>query len=242
MCSLSSKPAHPLTSSLANAGQSAGATVASNALPLIIKNIYSTPRVLAKVREEIADVPRGSMVTIEDTTARVVNGQCRYPYLEATVLEGLRLAPMFGLSLSRKVPSIGCRLNEFYIPPGYVVSMSAWSSNINKGYFGEDAREFRPERWLGNHPTELAKDGSGLPRTMRNYMEAGWFTFGAGARVCLGRHMTELAFAKFIASFVREFDIEIVKGGYVLYGLVQRYEEMVVAAKVRDENVTAIKA
>lgn len=215
--------------------------VASNALPLVIKYIYSSPRVLAKVREELADVPRGTIVTIDDTT-HVLNGQCRYPYLEATVLEALRLAPMFGLSLGRKVPSIGCRLNEFYIPPGYVVSMSGWASNINKDYFGEDASEFRPERWLGNHPTEIAKDGTGLPRTMRNYIEAGWFTFGAGSRVCIGRHLSMIAFTKFVASFVREFDVEIINEGYLWYGLIQHSEEMIITAKVRAENIPTIRA
>jgi len=210
--------------------------VASNALPLAIKLIYSHPEVLAKVREELADLPRA--VRIDDIAHH--DGKCALPYLEATILEALRLSPTFGLSLGRVVPSIGCQLNEYYIPPGYVVSMSGWATNINKDYFGEDAKEFKPERWIGNHPTELVKDGSGAPRTMRNYIEAGWFTFGAGSRVCIGRHLTTIAFTKFVGNIVREFDLEIVKEGYLWYGLIQHTEEMMIKAKVRDDKAAEV--
>ena len=207
--------------------------VASSALPMVVKLIYSHPEVVAKIRDELAAMP--VPVTFED--AAYQGGQCRVPYLEAAVLEALRLTPTFGLSLGRLVPSIGCQLNDFFIPPGYVVSMSGWPTNIDKGYFGEDAEEFKPERWLGNHPTEVAKDGSQLPRTMRNYLEAGWMTWGAGSRVCIGRHLTTTAFIKFVSSMVREFDIEIVNPGYLWYGLIQHTEELIVKAKVHKEDV-----
>ncbi|KAI5816399.1 cytochrome P450 [Pyronema omphalodes] len=209
----------------------AGAMVASSSLPLVIRYIYSNPRVLAKIREELSTLDRE--VRISDIVHK--NGQSSLPYLEASILEGLRLSPSFGLPLGRTVPSLGCRLNEYFIPPTYTVFMSSWCINFDESYFGPDASEFKPERWLGNHPTEIAKDGSGLPRTMRNYLEAGWFTFGAGSRVCIGRHYTEIAFAKFVANFVRTFDLEITEPGYIWYGLIQHTEKMMVKAKVRDD-------
>lgn len=204
--------------------------VASNALPLVIQFIYKHPEVLAKLRQELAELPRD--VSIEDMAHH--DGNCRLPYLEATILEALRLTPTFGLSLGRSVPATGCQLNEYFIPPGYVVSMSGWANNINRDYFGEDAKEFKPERWIGNHPTEIAKDGTGLPRTMKNYLEAGWFTFGAGSRVCIGRHLTMISYFKFIGRFVRQFDIEVVKDGRLWYGLIQHTEDMMIKAKVRN--------
>lgn len=215
----------------------AGSMVASSALPVVVKLIYSHPEVLAKIREELATV--SVPVRLEDATYQV--GQCRIPYLEAAIMEALRLTPTFGLSLGRRVPSIGCQLNEFFIPPGYVVSMSGWPTNINKEYFGEDANEFKPERWLGTHPTELAKDGTGLPRTMKNYLEAGWMTWGAGSRVCIGRHLSTTAFIKFISSMVREFDVEVTNPGYLWYGLIQHTEELMVTARVREGAIAAGK-
>ncbi|KAI5857066.1 cytochrome P450 [Tricharina praecox] len=210
----------------------AGSMVASSALPAVVKLIYSHPEVLAKIREELATI--SVPVKLEDATHQL--GECRVPYLEAAILEALRLSPTFGLSLGRQVPQIGCRLNDFFIPSGYVVSMSGWPTNINKEYFGEDAEEYKPERWLGNHPTEIAKDGTGLPRTMRNYLEAGWITWGAGSRVCIGRHLSTTAFIKFISNMVREFDVEIVSPGYLWYGLIQHMEELMVSAKLHEEK------
>ncbi|KAA8895822.1 cytochrome P450 [Sphaerosporella brunnea] len=215
----------------------AGSMVASNALPMVIRYIYSDKRVLDKIREELA----GYEGPIKMSEIAHVNGHCNLPYLEAAILEALRLNPTFGISLGRTVPSIGCKLNEFFIPRGYVVSMSPWATNIDKDYFGEDAREFRPERWLGNHPTELAKDDSGAPRTMRNYIEAGWFSFGAGARVCIGRHFTEIAFMKFVGSMVRNFEVEVVNPGYVWYGLIQHAEDVMVKATVREDTKPAVE-
>jgi cytochrome P450 len=211
--------------------------VASNSLPVVVKYIFSDKRVLAKIREELASYEHNEIKMVDIAH---VNGKCNLPYLEAAILEALRLCPTFGLSLGRTVPPIGCQLNEFFIPPGYVVSMSGWPTNIDKGYFGEDACEFKPERWFGNHPTEAAKDGSGLPRTMRSYLEAGWFTFGAGARICIGRHFSEIAFMKFVGNMVRQFDLEVVDEGYLWYGLIQHSEGMMVKATIRDNTIANI--
>jgi cytochrome P450 len=207
--------------------------VASNALPLVVRHIYSSPEALAKIRAELASVK--GHVKIANMIHRH-DEPCDLPYLEAAILEALRLSPTFGLSLGRIVPATGCQLNDFFIPPGYTVSMSGWAVNIDKNYFGKDAKEFKPERWIGSHPTELAKDGSGLPRTMRNYLEAGWLTFGAGSRVCIGRHLSIIAFTKFVADMVRQFDIEVVKEPYLWYGLIQHTEDMMIKAKVRDDT------
>jgi len=51
----------------------------------------------------------------------------------------------------------------------------------------------------------------GEKRSMKNYIEAGWFTFGAGGRVCIGRHLAMLMMMKFTAAVLHEFDIPVVK-------------------------------
>lgn len=209
----------------------AGSTVASNNFPKVIQQLYSHPEVLAKVRAELASLDH-SNVTVNDLE-RKDGAPCRIPYTEAAILEALRLTPTFGPTLPRVVPPIGCQLNDYFIPPGYEVGMSGWTVNYDKSYFGEDAAEYKPERWLGNHPTELAKDGSGKSRTMRNYLEAGWFTFGAGARVCVGKNMTMIGFAKAVAALTREFELEIVEEPYFWYSLIVHAEGMMVRIKKR---------
>jgi len=51
----------------------------------------------------------------------------------------------------------------------------------------------------------------GEKRSMKNYIEAGWFTFDAGGRVCIGRHLAMFMMMKFTAAVLREFDIRVVK-------------------------------
>ena len=51
----------------------------------------------------------------------------------------------------------------------------------------------------------------GEKRSMKNYIEAGWLSFGSGGRVCIGRHLAMFMMMKFTAAVVREFDIRVVK-------------------------------
>lgn len=52
------------------------------------------------------------------------------------------------MPLDRVVPAEGTQIAGTYIPPGTTVGMSTWCANRSKKVFGEDALEFRPERWL----------------------------------------------------------------------------------------------
>jgi cytochrome P450 len=50
--------------------------------------------------------------------------------------------------LPRYVPPEGVTIAGSFIPGGYAVSISPRSHNRLKEIFGEDADEWRPERWL----------------------------------------------------------------------------------------------
>lgn len=182
---------------------------------------------LARVREELAAV--GGELKFADFIH--YNGVNKVPYLEAVANEAIRLHPAVGFSLSRVSPLAGCKLNEFFIPPGYVVGMSPWPVNYNTGYFGPDAAEFKPERWLGYHPTEKL---DGAPRTMNNYIEAGWLSFGAGGRVCIGRHLAIFLMVKAIAKLVMTYDLELVKAPKEYFTLATELIDMQVKVKRRE--------
>lgn len=70
------------------------------------------------------------------------------PFLDACVSEALRLQPPFTLPLERVVPPEGLSIGGRYIPAGTLVGMSPWVVNRHRPTFGEDADEWRPERWL----------------------------------------------------------------------------------------------
>ncbi len=49
----------------------------------------------------------------------------------------------------------GSIMNEMPVTKGTVVLLHLQASNINPALWGEDAKEWRPERWLGPLPAEL---------------------------------------------------------------------------------------
>jgi cytochrome P450 len=72
----------------------------------------------------------------------------KLPYLEACVHETGRIHPPFGLNLERIVPPGGLTICGKFIPEGTIVGMNGWVVHRDTEVFGEDAEQWRPERWL----------------------------------------------------------------------------------------------
>ncbi|KAK3115285.1 hypothetical protein LTR53_005508 [Teratosphaeriaceae sp. CCFEE 6253] len=102
------------------------------------------------------------------------------PYLGAVIKEALRCHPAVGLTLERIVPPAGITVCDRFIPGGTVVGCSAWVLHRNEQIFGADADRFRPERWLD------------VPAKQRADMNSFLFSFGAGARTCIGKNISLL--------------------------------------------------
>lgn len=60
----------------------------------------------------------------------------------------MRLHPGVGFPLERYVPKGGAYLSGYFLPEGTIVGMNAWVVHQDKTVFGEDADQFRPERWI----------------------------------------------------------------------------------------------
>ncbi|KAJ5517730.1 Cytochrome P450 [Penicillium expansum] len=71
------------------------------------------------------------------------------PYLTAVVLELLRLFPPVCQLINRVALQPALLGNELPIPKGAFVGWNAWAVHSNPDVWGEDAREFRAERWGG---------------------------------------------------------------------------------------------
>jgi len=69
--------------------------------------------------------------------------------------EALRVHPAVGFPLERYVPPEGVELCGHSLPGGTNVSVSAPVIHMNREIYGEDAEEFRPERWLEASPDQL---------------------------------------------------------------------------------------
>ena len=172
----------------------------------VIHELTLHPKIVKQIREELATTENNLRL---DDFPRHNGRENKYPISESAVREtSIPLHPAVSFSLSRKPPPSGCQLHHYHIPPGFNVGMASYQVNYDEAYFGPDVAQFRPERSLEDHPTAML---DGEKRSMKNYIEAGWFTFDAGGRVCIGRHLAMFMMMKFTAAVLREFDIRVVK-------------------------------
>lgn len=120
------------------------------------------------------------------------------PFLNAVISEQLRLwpvVPVTGREASRDT-SIGGQ----FIPKGTIIIMSPWGINRSKTFWGEDAAEFRPERWLSADGTELPFAGRGPFSNI---------TFLHGPRSCIGQSFSRNELKCLLISMVMKFDIKM---------------------------------
>ncbi|KAI0190596.1 cytochrome P450 [Astrocystis sublimbata] len=118
-------------------------------------------------------------------------------YVLAVTNEALRIHPSTGLILERLTPKGGVTLHGKHIPEDTIIGVNCWVVNRDKSIFGEDAHLFRPERWIESDPQHVAR------------MRANMFTFGAGARNCIGRNLAMMQLTKIIVELYRNFQITL---------------------------------
>jgi cytochrome P450 len=146
----------------------AGSDTTATAIRVTLLYLITNPRVLRNFLEEISAHAPSS--PIKESEAKTM------PYLQAIIKEGLRLwPPVTGLS-SKTVPPGGDTFNGIFIPGGTDVGYCAWGVFRNKKFWGEDANEFRPERWFGVEAGKLKE----MDDTMA-------LIFGYGKYGCLGK-------------------------------------------------------
>lgn len=101
----------------------------------------------------------------------------KLPFVCACIKEAMRLHPSVGLSIQRHAPEEGIELAGKLIPKGYRIGINPAVIHCDKGTFGPDSDEFRPERWLAGEEACKAMD--------RNML-----IFGAGTRTCIGKNVS----------------------------------------------------
>ena len=136
------------------------------------------------------------------------------PYLDACVQEASRMHPPFALPFERVVPEGGVTVLGYYLPAGTVVGGSPYVVGRHQGTFGKDAEIWRPERWLEGDTAHKKKLDQGV-LTVRicniSVIEMRRLTnqsqYGAGRRVCLGRHIGILEIKKLISFLLVTYDV-----------------------------------
>jgi cytochrome P450 len=134
--------------------------------------------------------------------------------------------PPFALPFEQVVPEGRITVLGYYLPAGTYVSRSPYVINKHKGTFGGDTEFWRPERWLerdGKYKIKLIDSvltvsrrfsitssrvflcrlKSACTRVVLTYS----LQFGAGRRICLGKHIGILEIRKLISFLVLNYNV-----------------------------------
>ncbi|MCJ1457098.1 hypothetical protein MMC28_007464 [Mycoblastus sanguinarius] len=122
------------------------------------------------------------------------------PYTAAIFNESLRFYPPVPVEL-KECTSDTTFPDGTWLPKGSLVIWAPWSMGRSKHIWGDDADEFRPERWLittceGETPALITMSSFAFP------------VFNGGPRSCLGKRMAELLAVYVIASLIWKFKFE----------------------------------
>ncbi|KAH8671501.1 cytochrome P450 [Xylariales sp. PMI_506] len=135
-------------------------------------------------------------------------------YLDAVVHEAVRMVPGVSMPLERYVPEKGYNLpaggdggagGNGFLPEGIVVGINPYVVGRNADVFGDDACDFRPERWLQAEGETEEQHQQRLAA-----MHAANLSFGDGSWSCLGKNMALIQLYKLVATMVVRFDCELV--------------------------------
>ncbi|KAI0628906.1 cytochrome P450 [Trametes polyzona] len=135
----------------------------SNALAMTFSLLGQNPHVQQKLRQELLSASANGRDDIDyDTLVSL-------PYLDAVCRETLRLHPPITsafretrkdivLPLSEPITGVdGTSVREILVPKDTTVIVGIYSSNRNKAIWGEDALEWKPERWLADLPETVSE-------------------------------------------------------------------------------------
>ena len=152
--------------------------------------------VQTRLREEIREAgfpsvrDPNSSITAEDIE--------KTPYLTAVCSEVLRLVPPVASNV--RVAIKDTTIAGQFIPKGTNMNISLIGFNRSKEFWGEDAEEFKPERWLGQGRANTGGANSNFAL----------MTFLQGPKNCIGQNFARSEFACLVAGWVQGFHSELV--------------------------------
>lgn len=142
--------------------------------------VLSTPGVQSKVEAEVLGAQNEGRLA--SPVVQWVEG-VDLEYVHAVLKETLRMYPSFTGRLTRESPPGGMVVLDRWVPEGVELGNCLTIVQRDPRVFGDDADEFRPERWLEDehHANEMEKFVA---------------TWGYGARTCLGKHIAMMELVK----------------------------------------------
>jgi cytochrome P450 len=179
------------------AGHETTASAMAWAAYLLCKHPETQTRLRAELHAEIPNLlDPSSQITSADID--------RLPYLNAVLNETMRVFPPVPLTL--REAACDTTIQGSFVPRGTTVVICPWAINTSTHLWGPDAREFNPDRWLGQGKANTGGAESNYAIT----------TFLHGPRSCIGKDFAKAEFACLVASLVGRFEMAFEDPNWVL--------------------------
>ncbi|MED6211861.1 hypothetical protein PIB30_077643 [Stylosanthes scabra] len=174
----------------------AGVETSSTVIKWAISELVKNPKAMARAQEEVRKAFGINGYTKESSSSLE-----KLTYLRAVIKETLRLHPPFPILLPRECRET-CEINGYTIAAGSKVIVNAWAIGRDPKYWGggEDAKSFRPERFL-----ECSIDYKGS-----NFE---FIPFGAGRRICPGLYFAVSSIELCVAHLLYYFNWQVPNDG-----------------------------
>ncbi|EST08173.1 Cytochrome P450 [Kalmanozyma brasiliensis GHG001] len=163
----------------------AGHETTASGVSWTLWNLASHPEIQDKLRKECKEL----MDQDERPPYSAIKGLA---YLDAVINESMRVTPPVPRTI--RIANKASTIDGLYVPKGTLLPISNRAINMDPEVWGEDAEEFKPERWF-NLPEKYDKTFSMI-------------TFIAGAHACIGRTMSYLEMKAVICILVSNFKFE----------------------------------
>ncbi|CAH2060253.1 unnamed protein product [Thlaspi arvense] len=169
----------------------AGRDTTASVLSWFFWLLSENPQVTTMIRQEInKNLPRTG--SGQESLDKLV-------YLHGALCETMRLYPPIPFQRKSSIKSD-------VLPSGHKIDANAtimvflYAMGRMKAIWGEDAMEFKPERWV------LETGG------LRHEPSHKFFSFNAGPRTCLGKHLAMTHLKIIVVEMLQNYDIEVDKG------------------------------
>ncbi len=173
----------------------AGSDSTATAIRAVVLELALHPTVLAKLRQELHQAWKNGLISEPVQLAET----SKLRYLDAVIRESMRTRPSTSVIFRREVPisseglliydAGGPYKSPIKIPPGTEVGMNPYVIAKSTELYGQDSRDFRPERW-----SPASDEAAEVERV--KHMERLDFAFLWGPRTCLGKGIATMEIRK----------------------------------------------
>ncbi|KAH7927161.1 cytochrome P450 [Leucogyrophana mollusca] len=161
-------------------------TIASSltwTLSLLAKHKAAQDKLREEVTSLVAETPRPDYRSLKEL-----------PFLEAVIMESLRLYPPLPMTIRKAGKDT--EVDGVFVPKDTLIYVPIRVLNTWHEYWGDDAEEFRPERWKS------------LPETYNPVYSM--FSFLVGPHACIGKTMAMMEMRAVLAILIAKFEFDLV--------------------------------